>query len=533
MAYQPPQLVNVPLPPPVGFGDALSGLGSVLHAYYQAKLEAEKRRQEQQQREQEAADRRAVAEAREFTIAKAARDASIEEANTPLPGERPTVESTVQVPTRSGGSLGTLMPAFRSPIALGTPQPPMPAPVVPPEHRGSIGLTMPVPKPVEQIRIPGLAWRGATVVPERSAPRIYAAEALQQQRKRKAMEFADALQELGARTEIVESVRAGFRPTPEPKAPPTLNIGGRQMGWNAATKRFDIDYGVAGKAAGTGEGGDVADVFPGLYGPDLEAALKKASANDYTNVRQVVEGRVDAAQLASMRKGRREYLMGLAARIDPNFDAGVVKTRFVTRKNFATGNEAENIKSINTAIVHLGTLDDATRALDATGYPWLNKGVNWWRTQTGDPRLTRVQKAVLASATEMAKALKGGRAAPTTEEINHHLATYSNASSPQQWRASIETNAELLAGRLGELENQWEDAFGAPPPESYIRPNARATAKAHGFLHKLEPSGAGTDVGPTPGGRTPSPSSAPRPRAVNPKTGERIEWDGSAWVPVQ
>jgi hypothetical protein len=37
--------------------------------------------------------------------------------------------------------------------------------------------------------------------------------------------------------------------------------------------------------------------------------------------------------------------------------------------------------------------------------------------------------------------------------------------------------------------------------------------------------------GPTASGRGQPPSSAPR--AVNPQTGETIEWNGSAWVKVQ
>ena len=250
---------------------------------------------------------------------------------------------------------------------------------------------------------------------------------------------------------------------------------------------------AAGAYGSGGSKGSPEDVFPGLTGEVLAEALKKENAQDYANVKSMLDGTVDPTGVASMRKGRREYLFGLASRIDSDFTPALAKARYKTRSDFQSGGSAALKRSINTAIRHLGTLDDKINALDpfsqGSMFPRILNAIrNPALEATGDPRITGVRDAALAVATEMAAALKGGvgRASPTEDEIKEQLSIFSNNSSKEQWRSSIKTKAELLSGRLGALGTQWKNAFAnEPPPYPLVDKESQKIAKQHGFYDQL------------------------------------------------
>lgn len=478
------QVIQLQRPEGSTVADVLGGLSDVLMAYYGSKQsEAERKRKEQEQ----AYER----EVQGIDVQSKLRKLAEEEAARPIPGERPTI---------SLPSVSTQLPAEPAVPELGLAEG-APGPMVP------LSPGFKAPEPVSTAALPPVSFMGREVLPSRQAPRLYAGELAEQERAQKRKGLVESGQAVEVTQELHDAlppaVKGMFqvgsvipaslagtvattlgKPTKSEWSTPFTGPDKVSYQRNEATGEIRRTPGV-GRAPAT-EGGDVADVFPGLFGADLESKLKQTSAQDYTNVQQIIAGRMDPTHLASMRKGRREYLVGLASRIDPTFDGGQVKNRYATRKDFGSGKQGANIRSINTAIQHLGTLDRTTKDLDATGYPWINAGINFWRQKTGDPRLNAVRKSTLAVATEMAAALKGGSAAPTTEEINHQLKVFSEANSPAQWRAIIETDAELLAGRLRSLDEQWTDTFGAPPERSFIRPDARKVAKQHDFLAQLE-----------------------------------------------
>lgn len=283
---------------------------------------------------------------------------------------------------------------------------------------------------------------------------------------------------------------AAIKPAPKQFTP--VSAGGKTELIDNETQETlrSIQHTASPKATG-GALEDTADIFPGLTGQELLAEITQKSPGNGALLKNVIEGRVDPTKVASMKSNDRKMLVSLASRIDPNFSEGVVASRVKTRNDFTSGAAAANKRSINTAIRHLGTLDNAIDALAPFG-GWstlANVIRNPYLQATGDPKITAIKDSALAVATEMAAALKGGagRASPTEEEIKEQLKIFSLSNSKEQWKQSIRTKAELLGGRLLNLQNQWNDAFGGTVPTPLmVHKTSQETAKKHGFFDVLE-----------------------------------------------
>lgn len=212
-----------------------------------------------------------------------------------------------------------------------------------------------------------------------------------------------------------------------------------------------------------------ADVFPGVTG---ERLLDSLNDQDRANVTALIEGRADPRALASLRNNRREYLLGLAARIDPTFNMADYGTRAKTRQDFATGKAAQNVRSLNTVMKHLDTFRKSADALSNAGFQTWNRIVNWGLTQAGDPRVTNFEKAANAVESELASLFKGMGA--TDQEIKAWRQTLNAAQSPAQLQQGVQQLVELVGGRMSALSDQYERGMGRQmKPDELLSPSAR------------------------------------------------------------
>lgn len=257
---------------------------------------------------------------------------------------------------------------------------------------------------------------------------------------------------------------------------------------------------------------DTADtIHPDLSGPELLDAITKENPGTGALLAGIVDGSIDPAKSASIRGNRRELLTSLAKRVDGSYDATIQPTRGKMRTDYATGDVSKNVRSINTAINHLGTLKDAVETLDPSSYPWLNKPINWFYDKTGSSKVTAVKTAMLATATEMAAALKGGRAAPSQTEIDEQLRVLDQTGSPEQWNKIIQQRGELLSARLNAARQGWIDTFGEEPKKPLIRTDTRKTMRRLGMEHLLEETGSADVPGEGGGHEAPNPFGLKRP----------------------
>lgn len=394
-----------------------------------------------------------------------------------------------------------------------TPPPATPPPATPPPTEFGFRVPIETPAPTERRTVRGITYNGQEFAPDLSYDVKYADEI------RKEKEAADLEKQIteGSMTRLTEEEKRQFQASGDERLRALASRGvmptstynalmkrpgvdrvdkifdkatGKYYAFNEKTGRYDTVVAQVSpeKTAGTG---NVADMYGGSAGEERLASIREKDPRRAALLEGMLSGKVDPYKTSSLRGTDRANMIADAQLIDPTYDPSAAQSRVKTRQDFTTGAAGKNIRSINTAIKHIDTLDNALKKIGLTRFPWVNKAANWFRTQTGDPSIARLQTAALAVATEMAAALKGGNAAPTTQEINEQLATISSISSPDQWRAVLESRAELLAGRLTTLQEQYAQAFGGRSPD---RPFIFAeTAKVLRGLGLADKFGIGED----------------------------------------
>jgi hypothetical protein len=165
------------------------------------------------------------------------------------------------------------------------------------------------------------------------------------------------------------------------------------------------------------------------------------------------------------------------AQYDPTFDAVNYSARSKARNDFTSGKSAQNVTSYNTAIGHLGTLQQAAEALNNGSYPALNTVTNAYANATGDPRIKAFTTARQAVADELTRAfrLSGGN----VSDIKGWEANINEAGSPEQLKAVIKQAVDLLGSRIHATADQYKRGMGTTAnPLDLLTDSAKKTLRA-------------------------------------------------------
>lgn len=251
-------------------------------------------------------------------------------------------------------------------------------------------------------------------------------------------------------------------------------------------KAFDIAKGkVAGEQAGFGtEGGGAGGV---------EQIAKKVASYD-----------ISIPSGFALRSPMWQAVLKRAVEINPEFDQKTYSERLKTKQDFATGRNARNIISANTAVDHLGTLKEAAVSLQNAGPQLWNLIKNTSLSAVGDDRVTAFNNAAVAVENELASLFKGTGA--TDQEIKQWRKNLSSSQSPEQIQKSIETAVKLLQGRVGAMEDLFKKKMGAEPAQPFLSDAAQATIDQLGVgkkpREKSQATSRGIPEGARPTGRT-------------------------------
>ncbi len=245
-----------------------------------------------------------------------------------------------------------------------------------------------------------------------------------------------------------------------------------------------------------------------------EAVLGNLTPADAALVKGIANYEIDPKSL-SYRGGAREKYLSLARQYDPTYDQTQYAARQAARKDFQSGKSAQNVRSLNTAIGHLNTLQDVAEELGNGGFQLWNRIANWGLTQAGDPRTVKFNDAANAVVNEMASVFKGTGA--TDQEIKEWRQQINSAQSPEQLRAGVQQLIQLMASRLEALDNQYRVGLGKPRDFRFLSPEARQILRriggsaAEAMLNEDNVAGAAQsnpaapqperDLGPAPAGR--------------------------------
>ena len=147
-------------------------------------------------------------------------------------------------------------------------------------------------------------------------------------------------------------------------------------------------------------------------------------------------------------------IMAQVRELNPQYDGSKYKIMAKTRQDFITGKQGQSVQSMNVAVDHLDTLQEAANALQNGNVPLFNQIGNMYSKNTGSPAVTDFNALKSIVGSEVAKAVAGGATAlGDREEIRREIDA---ANSPQQLHGVIEKYQKLMAGQVKGLKQTYE-----------------------------------------------------------------------------
>ena len=168
-----------------------------------------------------------------------------------------------------------------------------------------------------------------------------------------------------------------------------------------------------------------------------------------------------------------------ASMLDPDFNAQIYPARYAAIKDFTSGNNARNLRSIDTAIKHLDSLRGSSKALNNTQIPLLNSLENYIIEQAGDPRPNNYNERADAVAQELTSVFRGTNG--SLEDVRRWRSRLSQNMSPEGFKGAIDGAIDLLAGRIEALHSAWQRAYMSPADFKFFSDNARKTIASLGY----------------------------------------------------
>lgn len=265
------------------------------------------------------------------------------------------------------------------------------------------------------------------------------------------------------------------------------------------------------------QGGNVhtPDAWKPLSGPDY---LSSISPGDAAMVKMLTDGRMPVPAGFALKSPQIMRWVNMAQQYDPTFDAASAPARAATRKDFTSGNSAQNIRNLNQALGHLnGMMQAAPQIAGHSGFPLattVNAAINWYEKGAGQPAIADYNTSRTALSNELASVFKG-KGASSEAEVNKLYDQLSDSNSTEQKQAVAKRIAELLGSRIKELGDQYVQGMGTTAPGlEILNPDA---AQVYKSLSKLgiDPN-AGPIQTPEPANRVGqmpgSPQAAPQPQ---------------------
>lgn len=216
-------------------------------------------------------------------------------------------------------------------------------------------------------------------------------------------------------------------------------------------------------------------IDPHLSGPEYMTELEKRMPGYAGTVKAVGDYRQSITSL-SRNAGYRERVLSDALRYNPDYDQTQFTGKSRAVSNFAGGPEGRTVRSLNVAIDHLGTLDEAAKAMQNGDLSVLNKVVNAYRKQTGSPLATNFDSIKQVVSAEIAKAVVGGQTALHDRDDMAQRAN--NSSSPAQLSGIVTEFKKLMAGQMKGLRKQYETSTRLKNFDDFLEPQTKAALDA-------------------------------------------------------
>ena len=232
----------------------------------------------------------------------------------------------------------------------------------------------------------------------------------------------------------------------------------------------DITLPNGAKVSGTYKGGKyydisgkeiTSDTMPQTVGSDLTGedyftALKQQDPAFAAKVKAVADGRL-AMPPTNSRSPDAQRLLQAVTQYDPegvnDISTGARRRLFTS---FTAGPDAEQLKSLNTVMGHIGRLQETGSALNNTRFPDVNSFLNMISQKTGEDAVSRFEIDKKAVADELSRVLKG---TATEGEVKRWNQAVNSSMSPKQLNAAVDEAMHLIDGRMQALGYKYESGM--------------------------------------------------------------------------
>lgn len=194
--------------------------------------------------------------------------------------------------------------------------------------------------------------------------------------------------------------------------------------------------------------------------------------NQQATAQAILEGRMTPPSSFALKTPYWQNVMGAVFQQDPQFS----EQRAELRKDFTVGKHSTEINAINTAMGHIGVLNDAIDALNNGNVKALNQLANSLGVQVGNDKVTTFNTIVHRVGPEIAKAYVGSGG--SAGERGADEKDFDPSLGPQQLRSNAAITAQLFRSKISAFENQWDQNKSANMPsfqERFIMPEAQRT----------------------------------------------------------
>jgi hypothetical protein len=278
---------------------------------------------------------------------------------------------------------------------------------------------------------------------------------------------ANALQQAGAYITSIADPKAGAsllaaakaygrnKPKPEFKIIGQDEFGAPKYGWVDTVNQRVVPFSASGAPEAGQAPGTIGDTS--LQGDDY---LKTLPANIAAAAQAAVEGRAPPPSAGSLKNPLVQKTIAAAQHLDPEFDLTTWGARNAGHKDFyGGGDSSKQVKSLNQAISHMGSLVDSAEKLPGHDSPMINSVENFFNTQVlGKGDQTEFKMNAHAVAEELSKVFKGSNMSDA--EIKKWEEGLQPNMSPEQKRAAIGKLTELLHGGMSALDDKRKQSLG-------------------------------------------------------------------------
>lgn len=227
-------------------------------------------------------------------------------------------------------------------------------------------------------------------------------------------------------------------------------------------------------------------------GPD-DSFLSGLPSGAQAVVKGLTDYRLPLPTGMALRTGYWQKMLELASQYDPSFDVKEYGARQKLLSSFKAGQDADNIKSINTAISHLGRLMKSGAALknweeNAIGpFTTLANAINnAVKSGTGSQILKQFKIDRSAVKSELTRAFRG--TGGSVDDVKNWEDNFNENSASNSLQNGGQETVELLAGRLKSVKDKFVSGMGKQADFNILTPESRKILKQLGIdSNTIEP----------------------------------------------